>query len=359
MFDMMFTTISKLGFGCMRLPQKDGAIDQAHFNQMVDYAMENGVNYFDTSFVYHGGESETAIGIALEKYPRDRYYLADKMSFWSADSEEYLEKAFNTSCKKLKTDYIDFYLLHSLNDATFSTVKKLDAIKWAAEKKKQGKIKKLGFSIHAGYDCLVEILDSYAWDFVQIQYNYLDEDDNPGKKGYDELVKRKLPIIIMEPLKGGVLTDLPEEITAPYIKLGKSNPEMAFAWLAEKANIVTILSGVSNIEQLKQNIEIFKNLKPLGHEENTAIQSVRSAIKASQKVACTACRYCMPCPVGIAIPQNFKAWNLKAMQKNSNWISGTAINKTSLQGCINCGVCSSRCPQSLDIPQLLKTILSE
>ena len=359
-FDLLGNTVSKLGFGAMRLPTKpDGSIDQEHFNKMVAYAIDKGVNYFDTSFVYHDGNSEVALGIALEPYERSSYLLADKMSFWSANSEEFLETSFQTSLKKLKTDYIDFYLLHSLNELTYSKAKAVHALEWAIQKKKEGKIRYLGFSIHADYDFLLDVLKDYDWDFVQIQLNYLDTDDNPGLKGYEELAKRGIPVQIMEPLKGGVLTDLPDTVTAPFAKLGGSNASFAFRWLAEKPGIGVILSGMSSMEQVEANTAIFDEIAPLNDEEKAAIDQVKQNILDSQKVGCTGCRYCMPCPVGIDIPGSFKAWNNKSMQKNSNWISSTAVDKNKIQQCVECGQCMNHCPQNIQIPVMLKQLLQE
>ncbi len=355
----VFEKLPKLGFGAMRLPQTNGKIDQPQFNEMVRYAMDQGINYFDTSFVYHGGNSEVALGIALEPFERSSYYLADKMSFWGANSEDFLDNAFKTSCEKLKTDYIDFYLMHSMNDDLFDKVKKLNAIEWALKKKQEGKIKYLGFSIHADYECLIKLLDHHKWDFVQMQYNYMDLDDNPGQRGYNELVARGIPIIIMEPLKGGVLSDIPEHIAEPYKALGKTNVEMSFRWLAELKGVVTILSGMSNPEQLKQNIEIFKNIQPLNAEEHAAISQVKKNIEQAQKVPCTGCSYCMPCPYGINIPETFKAWNLKSMQQNDNWISGADVDNNMLKQCAECGQCTSHCPQTIDVPNMFKKLLAE
>ncbi len=351
--------LTKLGFGAMRLPYKDGDIDQQKVNEMVKYAIENGINYFDTSLIYHDGKSEVSLGIALEPFKRESYFLADKMSFWLVNSEEDLDKLFNTSCERLKTDYIDYYLMHSMTKEMFAKVKNLKAIEWALQKKKEGKIKHLGFSIHDDYDCLVDILNEHDWEFAQIQYNYMDLDDNPGKKGYDELVKRNIPIVVMEPLKGGALSNIPEHIATPFSELGKSNASFSFRWLAEQKGINIILSGMSDLNQLKENIELFKNISPLNEEEHQAILKVKENLKQLQKVNCTGCSYCMPCPIGITIPELFRSWNMRSMMKTHNWISGVDINKSLAEKCVECGKCMSHCPQNINIPEKLKQLVAE
>ncbi len=358
--DKLNLSLSKLGFGAMRLPQKNGEIDQEQVNNMVKYAFNNGINYFDTAFVYNDGGSEIALGVALKQLKREDFFLADKLPFWQADSKEYLDNTFNTTLNRLQTDYIDFYLMHALDREVFENMMKYDAISWAIQKKKEGKIKYLGFSIHDDYDFLLEVLKQYDWDFAQIQFNYLDLEDNPGEKGYLELSKRNIPIVIMEPLKGGLLSDIPDNIAAPFRELGGSNVSYAFRWLAEKEGIVTILSGMSNMQQLEENIKVFEDIKPLSEDEHEAILKVEENIKTLQKVKCTGCRYCMPCPFGVEIPDIFKAWNTKAMHNSSsNWISGTFIDYKSAGKCVECGKCMTHCPQHIQIPEMLQKVLSE
>ena len=357
--DKLNISLSKLGFGAMRLPEKDGIIDQDHVNRMVKYAFDNGINYYDTAYVYDDGGSEIALGKALKQLKREDFFLADKLPFWKADSKESLDTIFNTTLERLQTDYIDFYLMHSLDRDSFEKMIEFDGVNWAIKKKKEGKIKHLGFSIHDDYDFLLEVLKQYDWDFAQIQFNYLDLDDNPGEKGYNELVKLNIPIIIMEPLKGGLLSDIPDNIAAPFRELGGSNVSYAFRWLAEKEGIVTILSGMSNMNQLEENIKVFEDIQPLNQEEHKAILKVEENIKALQKVKCTSCRYCMPCPFGVEIPDIFKAWNTKAMHNSSNWISGTFINYKSAAKCVSCGKCLSLCPQHIQIPDMLQKVISE
>ncbi len=352
--------ISMLGFGAMRLPQNNGVMDQEKTNEMVAYALENGINYFDTAHVYNDGDSERALAKALENIDRSSYYLADKMPLWEADSPEYLEKTFAESLERLNTDYIDFYLVHSVAKDLMDKVINLNVVDFIKQKKREGKIKHIGFSIHDDMDCLLEMLKLHDWEFVQIQYNYLDIDGEPGDAGYKELLKREIPIIIMEPLKGGILTDLPEIITQPYREFSGSNASFSFRWLCEKEGIACVLSGMSNMEQLKENIDIFNNVKPLSQQEHAAIAKVSENVKKHQKVPCTGCAYCMPCPVGINIPESFKAWNTKSLNKPSgNWIFGDQIDYDKAASCVECGACVSHCPQHIEIPQMLQKLVIE
>jgi len=357
--NVLGNNLSKLGFGAMRLPMVNGIVDQAQVNEMVEYALKNGVNYFDTSFVYCRGNSEAALGIALEPFDRSSYFLADKMTLWDADSVEYLETKFNESLKKLKTDYIDFYLMHSLNELKYEKAKAVGAVEWALEKKKEGKIRHLGFSIHDDINCLKRILDEYKWDFAQIQYNYLDTEGEPGEEGYNELLKRKIPVMVMEPLKGGILADISGDIGEPFRKLGGANIEYAFRWFMDKENIGVILSGMNSMEHIVNNIELFKGIEPLDSEEKAAVLQVCENIRASQRIGCTGCNYCIPCPMGIKISECFRAWNTKYMRKNSNWVSGISFDKDSIKLCTECGQCAEKCPQKINIPNKLKELFKE
>lgn len=353
--------LSKLGFGAMRLPvDATGTINQDAVDEMVAYAMEKGVNYFDTSIVYHNGQSEVALGKALRHFNREDYYIADKMSFWSVETPEQLDTVFEGSLERLGMEYIDFYLMHSLTHAIFDKMKRLDAINWAIEKQKQGKIKYLGFSIHDDADLLRAVLDAHNWDFAQIQYNYLDEKDRPGKEGYDELVSRGVPIIIMEPLKGGLLATLPAHFKAPLTALdqGASAASYSFRWLAEKTGIVCILSGMNQLSHMVDNINTFTNLSPLTEAEHEAITHVKKRIEESQKVSCTGCKYCLPCPLGIDIPSVFGNWNVHAMNQSGNWISGGDIDYNAAAKCIACGKCMKKCPQHIQIPDKFKELLA-
>ncbi|MFA6948375.1 MAG: aldo/keto reductase [Eubacteriales bacterium] len=351
--------ISRLGFGAMRLPMKDGKIDQAQVNDMVRTALKSGVNYFDTSLVYHGGESESALGTAFHGIARDSYYLADKMSFWTIPSADKLDEAFELQLKKLGTDHIDFYLMHSLDEGNWDIIKKYNGIEWAKKLKASGKIRHLGFSIHAGMKLLGEVLDANDWDFAQIQYNYLDRDDNPGWAGYDELERRGIPVITMESLKGGTLTNLSDKIVEPFTALGHTPAEMAFRWISAKDGVRVILSGMSNIAQMRDNIRIFTDMTDMTDADYSAIDEVVENIRASQKISCTGCRYCMPCPMGVEIPDLFRAWNTHSMRYGDNWINGGDVDTENAMKCVKCGKCMEHCPQKLRIPDMLEKMTAE
>lgn len=358
--DKLNVSLSKLGFGLMRLPHKnENEIDQEQVNEMVKFAYDNGVNYYDTAYVYNNGGSEIALGTALKQIKREDIFVADKLPMRKITSKESLDELFNTSLERLQTDYIDFYLLHALDRGLLKTINEFDVVAWALQKKKEGKIKYLGFSIHDTYETLLEILKLNDWDFAQIQFNYMDAEDHPGEKGYLELTKRNIPIVIMEPLKGGMLSDIPDNIAKPFRDLNGSNVKFAFSWLAEKQGIVTILSGMSNMAQIKENVELFKDIQDLSTEEHNAILEVEKNIRSLQKVNCTGCRYCMPCPFGVKIPSIFKGWNTNSMNNGSNWISGSYIDYESAEKCTECGACMVHCPQHIQIPDMLKNVIAE
>lgn len=352
--------VSKLGFGAMRFPQKDGAIDQPAVNAMIRRALDSGVTYFDTAASYGAGTNERALGEALRAsgYPRDAYMIASKMPFWKADRPEYLDEIFAKSLENLGVDYIDFYLLHAMNAESFDKAVGLGAIEFVNRKKREGKIRHVGFSIHDSFETLVRILDSNAWDFAQIQLNYLDEKDRPGLDGYNELVRRGIPIVIMEPLKGGVLSDLPDNIAGPFRALGQSNASYAFRWLCEKPGLMTILSGMSAMPQVEENLAIFADPAPLSDAEHAAIDAVRENVRIAQRVGCTGCRYCLPCPKEIPIPDIFKAWNTRALNSGSNWVNGTDVDVDAARSCVRCHACESRCPQKIAVPDKLAELVA-
>ncbi len=351
--------MSKLGFGAMRLPLLEkGTIDQAKVSEMVDLCILGGINYFDTAYIYHSGRSEAALAQALAKHERSKYFLADKMPMSLVKNHLDLDKYFKESLERLNTNYIDFYLLHALSENAHQKVYDLEAVKWMQSLKATKKIKYMGFSIHASDEALEKYLKMADWDFVQIQYNYLDENDRPGRKGYERLVKAGIPIIIMEPLKGGLLANLPSHMTSPYQMLGKSPQNLAFRWLCEHEGVATILSGMSTIEQIRDNLSIFKNEDPLTPMERSAIMMVSDVVLQSSKVACTGCEYCMPCPAGVDISTAFRAWNSKAFNYGK-WISGTDIDYNNARKCTNCKKCVSKCPQAIDIPAKLQEMILE
>ena len=354
--------VSSLGFGAMRLPKKDDAIDQEAANRLIRTALDHGVNYFDTAYGYGSGANERALSAALRAsgYPRDAYMVASKMPFWSADSHEYLEETFQKTLENLGTGYVDFYLMHAMNAELFEKVERFGAIEWVNEKKRLGQIRHVGFSIHDTPAMLRKILDANAWDFTQIQLNFLDEKDNPGLEGYEELCRRNIPIVIMEPMKGGTITNLPASLTAPFTALGNTAAHYGFRWLCEKPGIMTILSGMNADAQLEENLAIFDDPQPLTGPERAAVAEVCENVHAALHVSCTGCGYCQPCPAEIKIPDVFHLWNRQALQGKAS-VNPERLQKAldQAQSCLTCRACESRCPQHIPIPDKLAEFVAE
>ena len=353
--DFCGNKISRLGFGAMRFPSEFSAV-----KALIDKAMASGINYYDTAYVYEN--SEVLLGRALKNYPRDKFYVTSKMPSWLVKDESDLERIFNETLNRLGVDYIDYYLIHSVSDA--KEIKNKNVYPFLMQKKKEGKIRHLGFSIHAKVEVLEEMLEIGEFDFAQIQLNYLDIIHEPGLAGYEILTKHNIPVVIMEPLKGGTLAQMNDEIAKPFKELGnKSNASYAFRWLMQYPNIKVILSGMTYIPQLEDNLSTFNEYIPLNEKEEKAIKEVKDNILKIQKVPCTGCRYCMPCPAGVNIPGNFKVWNTISFKKattNHNWISDTSVDPSSGPlKCVKCGKCMLHCPQKIQIPTMLEAMAKE
>ncbi len=387
--------ISALGFGCMRWPMikdADGkdVIDQEAVNEMVDYAIEHGINYFDTSPAYLQGQSEKAAGIALSRHPRDSYFIATKLSNFGDASAEASIQMYKDSFKQLKTDYFDYYLLHSIGrggkDAFNKRYVDNGLVPFLREEKKAGRIRNLGFSFHGAkheFDYFMELFDSgeMVWDFVQIEMNYVDWTHADGVRNvnadylYKELDKRGLPIVIMEPLLGGRLARVPESISRHMKERepDKSIASWAFRFCGTYPRVLCILSGMTNMEPLKENVETFGHFKPLTEEELEFLEEMATQMMEYPLVNCTDCKYCMPCPWGIDIPGTFQHYNKAitdgtyaqnteqknyAQLKKAYLVSYDRAVATVRQAdhCINCGECLSHCPQSIPIPTQLKRI---
>ena len=307
----------KLGFGLMRLPQKGNKIDLDELCRMVDYYMTAGLNYFDTAYVYHGGMSEVAAGDALVKrYPRDSFYLATKLPAWEIKCAEDRDRIFQEQLDRAGVDYYDFYLLHSIEDGNnYDTYEKYDCFSWALEKKKEGKIRTFGFSYHGSPELLEKILDDHPEvEFVQIQLNYADWDNPVVRSGelYEILYRRNIPMIIMEPVKGGTLAVLDPELEAKYkaLRPDASAASWALRFVGSLPGVMTILSGMSTEDQMKDNLATFANFEPLSEKEKSVIQEVVSIMHSMPLIGCTSCRYCTDgCPMQISIPDVFRTIN--------------------------------------------------
>lgn len=347
---------SLLGFGCMRFPvTADGEIDEPEAERMLDRAIAAGVNYIDTAYPYHGGKSETFVGKALRKYDRSSFYLATKLPCWNVQVKEDAAKLFQEQLGKLQTDYIDFYLMHAMNKEKFHQMVDLGVVEYLEGLKAEGKIKYLGFSFHDNYEAFEDILCFRDWDFCQIQLNYMDTDTQAGLKGYKLTEEKKIPLVIMEPVKGGSLATFADDITEKFRAL---NPEASIAsyalrWVGSLPNVKVILSGMSTMEQVEDNLKTFADFQPLSETENKTIDEVVALINSRVKNGCTGCSYCMPCPAGVDIPGNFRAWNTYHMYQNYNmiknsWENGLGDVKQA-KNCIKCGKCEKVCPQNLHI----------
>lgn len=355
--------VSLLGFGCMRFPSEsnkiDAEIDMAKVYEMIDRAYLSGVNYYDTAYVYGDGKSEMAIGKALSKYPRESYYLADKLPIWAVKKQDDFEKIFNTSLKRLGTDYIDFYLLHSMDKDHWDSVKNLKALEFCRKKKAEGKIRNIGFSFHDTPEVFKDIVDAFGWDFVQIQLNYYDWQAQRAKQLYKIIEEKGLSCIVMEPIRGGGLANPPKEICDVFAKNGQNSPSSwALRFCASLPRVKVILSGMSDISQVNDNLKTLSEFKPLSDAEYKTIDKVIELINSKPNIKCTGCRYCMPCPRGVDIPGCFEAYNeyIKLENKEAlKWTLGTDLRGKGSEQCVKCGACIKKCPQHLKIPdELLK-----
>lgn len=350
--------VSCLGFGSMRfLCDEQGEIIQEKVNELIKESMEAGITYYDTAYVYHDEKSEKALAEGLKPFPRESYTLADKLPIHLLKSKADCDLFLDTMLERLNTDRIDFFLLHAMNYDRFAKVKEFEVNKWLDEKKKEGKIRYAGFSIHEKDSLVDELLEFYDFDFAQIMFNYMDVIHEPGIVGYEKLTKANIPVMIMEPLRGGSLANIPDFIAQPFIDFDatRSYSSYSFRWLLEYPNILTILSGMNEMPQLLDNIKTFNDETPFGDAEKLAIANVKKELETKQKVACTGCRYCMPCPFGVDIPGSFKAWNDSARTRNKE--EAAAIHLPVGEGpslCQECGRCEPLCPQNIKIIEKLK-----
>lgn len=357
---------SLLGFGCMRFPvTADGKIDEPEAERMLDKAIASGVNYIDTAYPYHNGDSEPFVGKVLKKYDRSSFYLATKLPCWKVEKLEDVEEIFCEQLERLQTDYIDFYLMHALDKDRFHKMAELGVVKKLETLKAEGRIKYLGFSFHDDYDVFEEIIGYRDWDFCQIQFNYMDTEEQAGFKGYRLTEEKNIPLVIMEPIKGGSLAAFADDITGKFRTLDAdcSIASYALRWVGSLPNVKVILSGMSTMEQVEDNLKTFENFKPLSQAENSTIEEIVALIKGRVQNGCTGCRYCMPCPAGVDIPGNFRAWNTYHMYQNYNmvknsWEQGLGEEKQA-KNCVKCGKCEKACPQKLSIRADLEKVQAD
>lgn len=358
---------SLLGFGTMRLPtvsDKRSDVDEDKAIELLRYAIDNGVNYIDTGYIYHDGKSEVVVGKALKDGYREKVMVVDKLPVWLARTYDDFDKLLNEQMKRLDVDCIDIFLLHSLSKKVWLKIEKMGVLDFLNRAKEAGKIKYTGFSIHDNFDAFREIVDSYDWTMCLVQQNYLDADNQVQVKGLKYAGEKGMAVAVMEPLKGGILANPPDDIQKVWdtAKKKKKPVEWAFSWLANFPEVKVILSGMNELDHVKENIDILSRCKSnsLSKDELSLIEEVREKYNEKIKVNCTKCQYCMPCPVGVDIPKNFSYYNNAFMYgdiKNIayNYQRGF-IRRTKASNCIGCKECEKRCPQNIKISEVLKEV---
>lgn len=364
--------LSILGFGCMRFPTRAGGIDEPRAIAMIHSAIAKGVNYFDTAYIYHAGKSESLLGKALANGYREKVKIATKLPTFMVKNFENAKKFLNTQLERLQTDYIDYYLLHMLTDkAGFDRLADMGVLKWMEELKAKGTIRNIGFSFHGSKTEFINILKAYPWDFCQIQYNYMDENNQATREGLLLAGEMGIPVIVMEPLRGGKLvTHLPEEVRKTFSECNpdRSPSEWALRWIWNHPQVNVILSGMSNEAQIEDNIRIASDAEAnsLTDEELGAFENAKKVLQEKTKISCTACGYCMPCPAGVDIPGCFSHYNDKYLIKDNKWrlnyyrnLGAIASQPSYASKCKGCGKCESHCPQSIAIRSELKAVSRE
>ena len=357
--------ISALGYGCMRFTQSSGKVDVAKAEKEIMEAYRGGVNYFDTAYIYPG--SEAALGEILARNGiRQQVNIATKLPHYLIKKPESMEAYFSEELHRLKTDHVDYYLMHMLTDVkTWERLMSLGIVEWLAEKKKSGQIRQVGFSYHGNSDMFCKLLDVYDWDFCQIQYNYLDENSQAGVTGLHHAAQKGLPVIIMEPLRGGRLTGgLPASARhiLDHAPISRTPAQWAFRWLWDQAEVTCVLSGMNSLKMVQENLCTADEARPgcITQQEREIYRKVVDAINENMKVGCTGCRYCMPCPRGVDIPGTFAAYN--RISSDGYWktlteyfmMTGVRRDYTGPGNCIGCGKCEQHCPQHLPIRQELQ-----
>ncbi|MCI9198072.1 MAG: aldo/keto reductase [Lachnospiraceae bacterium] len=368
--DKKGNSLSVLGYGCMRFTRQRGGIDLDKAEAEVMAAIEGGVNYLDTAYIYPG--SEAAVGEILHRNQcRGRVYLATKLPHYMIRSIEGVERTFCEQLRRLKTDHIDYYLMHMLTDtATWEKLKKRGIEDWIHKKLKCGQIRNIGFSYHGNTEMFKQLVDAYDWDFCQIQYNYMDETSQAGVEGLRYAHAKGLPVIVMEPLRGGRLVDLlPESAKELFRKdtQGRTAAELAFKWLYDQPEVTCVLSGMDSLKTVEQNLKTAAEALPgcMTDLDRKLLEQVKKEIEKYVKIGCTGCGYCMPCPSGVDIPGTFRCYNAMYTEGKKSgrrdYMQCTAMrqNPSSASQCIQCGKCETHCPQHLEIRKGLKTAAGE
>ena len=360
--------LPRLGFGVMRMPVlQNGKMDWNLGARMVHRAFEDGVNYFDTAYPYHDGESQVFLAETLRKYPRDSYYFASKLPTWMCKTNADVANIFNGQLADCKLDYFDFFLIHALDQNRHDIMVNTGMHEYLMEQKKTGRIRHLGFSYHGDHETFHRLIENFEWDFVMIQMNYVDDVMLNMREMYELLCKHDIPCFVMEPVRGGFLTKLPQEAldeinNHPGEKL--SPAAWALRWCIDKKNMPVIISGMSDMAQVEENLKVFSDYPDKLTESETALLNrTRDIMLNTKTIPCTYCRYCMACPFGVDIPQMFEYYNQFKLFPNTfrggvNYGLLTSANKD-YSSCTSCGACTPMCPQHIDIPESLKQVDKE
>ena len=354
---------SVLGFGCMRFPIKGeelSNINEPEATRMLHYAIDHGVNYLDTAYLYHGGNSESFVGRVLKEGYRKKVRLATKLPCWKVEAAEDFDKFLNEQLGKLQTDHINFYLLHALNAKSWHKVRDLDVLEWAEKAIADGRIGHIGFSFHDKYEVFQEIVDAYdGWTFCQIQHNYMDVENQAGTKGLQYAASKGLAVVIMEPIRGGRLVNPPQPIQALWNTAAKNRApaDWALQWLWNQPEVSVVLSGMSTMQQVEENVASAdaSEINTLTEEELALVAQVREKYQELCPIPCTKCDYCMPCPNGVNIPRNFDIYNEGMMydkpeharEEYNSWLS----EDQRASECIQCRECEEKCPQGILISE--------
>ena len=358
---------SVLGLGCMRLPVLNGeasSIDKEKAIEMIRFAIDQGVNYIDTAYPYHGGESERVVGEALKDGYREKVALITKSPGWLIKTQDDFFKYLDEQLEKLGVDCLDIYLLHALNKNTWATYKEIDVFSAIEIVKANGKIKNIGFSFHDEYEVFVDIMDSYKWDLCMLQLNFMDMGEQAGIKGLNYAEQKGVPVIVMEPLKGGMLANPSEDIQALWDTYPEKRTaiEWALRYVANYENVKVVLSGMSTIEQIKENIEISDRLTVHNLDEDALalIEKVKASYASKVQVPCTQCQYCVPCPHGVEIPRAFTFFNrghiFNTIDDMKKQYHSQMKPEAKAGNCVSCGECEPKCPQKIQIIEMLKRV---
>ncbi len=365
--------ISILGYGCMRLPVKHGKIDEKRASAQIYRAIDLGVNYFDTAMPYHLGESEPFLGKILSGEKRDKIKIATKLPPWSIKKKDDMNIIIDTQLRRLKTDRIDYYLLHALQRENWKRLNSLDVLNFLEKQKEAGKIIYKGFSFHGDRETFREIIDAYDWDFCQIQFNYLDVNRQAGLEGLKYAASKGIGIVIMEPLRGGALAKTPPKAIKHIwdeAETKRTPAEWSLRWIWNHPEVTCILSGMNEEKHIEENLRIASDALPylMTDKELNIVERVAGKYHELMKIGCTGCGYCLPCPAGVNIPACFELFNRKNMFGDSwqskvfymGWVAGFSGGKPAYASlCKNCGKCVKKCPQNLPIPEYLKQVAKE